>query len=63
MTRAIDVIFSIAYAPLAFNQGVHNNPALGAVNASSTLLLDTEESQFLVHAEAIYFLAPLYIKH
>jgi uncharacterized RDD family membrane protein YckC len=26
-----EVIFSIAYAPLAFNQGIQENPALGAV--------------------------------
>lgn len=28
---AAEIIFSIAYAPLAFNQGIQNNPGLGAI--------------------------------
>lgn len=28
---AAEIIFSIAYAPLAFNQGMSNNPGLGAI--------------------------------
>jgi len=28
---AAEIIFSIAYAPLAFNEGIQQNPALGAV--------------------------------
>jgi uncharacterized RDD family membrane protein YckC len=31
VTIAVEVIFAIAYAPLAFNQGVQDNPGLGAV--------------------------------
>lgn len=31
ITIVFEVIFAIAYAPLAFNQGVQNNPALSAV--------------------------------
>jgi uncharacterized RDD family membrane protein YckC len=31
VTIAIEIIFSVAYAPLAFNQGIQQNPALGAV--------------------------------
>jgi uncharacterized RDD family membrane protein YckC len=31
VTIAIEIIFAIAYAPLAFNQGVQGNPGLGAV--------------------------------
>ncbi|HKI09539.1 MAG TPA: hypothetical protein VKA09_14185, partial [Nitrososphaeraceae archaeon] len=30
VTIAIEIIFAIAYAPLAFNQGMQGNPALGA---------------------------------
>lgn len=29
---AIEIIFAIAYSPLAFSQGIQNNPALGSVN-------------------------------
>lgn len=31
VTVAIEIIFAIVYAPLAFNQGVQDNPALGAI--------------------------------
>jgi uncharacterized RDD family membrane protein YckC len=31
VTVAIEIIFAIVYAPLAFNQGVQDNPGLGAV--------------------------------
>jgi uncharacterized RDD family membrane protein YckC len=31
VTVATEIIFAILYAPLAFNQGVQDNPALGAV--------------------------------
>jgi uncharacterized RDD family membrane protein YckC len=36
---AIEIIFAIAYAPLAFNQGVQNNPGLGAVRFAIQSLL------------------------
>lgn len=31
VTTAAEVVFSLAYAPLAFNQGLQDNPTLGAV--------------------------------
>ena len=31
VTIAVEVIFAIVYAPLAFNQGVQDNPGLGAI--------------------------------
>lgn len=31
VTVAAEVVFALAYAPLAFNQGMQDNPALGAV--------------------------------
>jgi uncharacterized RDD family membrane protein YckC len=31
VTTAVEIIFSIAYAPLAFNQGITQNPALNAI--------------------------------
>jgi uncharacterized RDD family membrane protein YckC len=36
---AIEIIFAIAYAPLAFNQGIQDNPALGAVKFAVQSLL------------------------
>jgi uncharacterized RDD family membrane protein YckC len=36
---AIEIIFAIAYAPLAFNQGVQGNPGLGAVRFAVQSLL------------------------
>jgi uncharacterized RDD family membrane protein YckC len=36
---AIEIIFAIAYAPLAFNQGVQGNPGLGAVRFAAESLL------------------------
>ena len=36
---AIEIIFAIAYAPLAFNQGIQDNPALGAVKYAVQSLL------------------------
>jgi uncharacterized RDD family membrane protein YckC len=36
---AIEIIFAIAYAPLAFNQGFQQNPALGAVKYAIQSLL------------------------
>ena len=36
---AIEIIFAIAYAPLAFNQGVQGNPWLGAVRFAVQSLL------------------------
>ncbi len=36
---AIEIIFAIAYAPLAFNQGVQNNPGLGAARFALESLL------------------------
>ena len=36
---AIEIIFAIAYAPLAFNQGVQGNPGLGAVRFAVESLL------------------------
>ena len=39
LTVAIEIIFAIAYAPLAFNQGIQNNPALGAVKYAVQSLL------------------------
>jgi uncharacterized RDD family membrane protein YckC len=36
---AIEIIFAIVYAPLAFSQGVQNNPALGAVKFAVQSLL------------------------
>lgn len=31
VTTAAEVVFALAYAPLAFNSGIQDNPALGAV--------------------------------
>jgi uncharacterized RDD family membrane protein YckC len=39
VTVAIEVIFAIAYAPLAFNQGMQGNPGLGAVRFAVESLL------------------------
>ena len=39
LTVAIEIIFAIAYAPLAFSQGIQNNPALGAVKYAVQSLL------------------------
>jgi uncharacterized RDD family membrane protein YckC len=39
VTIAIEIIFAIAYAPLAFNQGLQGNPALGAVKYAVQSLL------------------------
>lgn len=39
VTVAVEVIFAIAYAPLAFAQGVQDNPALGAVRYAVQSLL------------------------
>jgi uncharacterized RDD family membrane protein YckC len=39
VTVAIEIIFAIAYAPLAFNQGVQGNPVLGAVKYAVQSLL------------------------
>src|ERR671918_1201960 len=39
VTVAIEIIFAIAYAPLAFNQGVQGNPGLGAVRFAVQSLL------------------------
>jgi uncharacterized RDD family membrane protein YckC len=39
VTIAIEIIFAIAYAPLALNQGVQSNPGLGAVRFSVQSLL------------------------
>jgi uncharacterized RDD family membrane protein YckC len=39
VTIAIEIIFAIAYAPLALNQGVQNNPGLGAVRFALESLL------------------------
>jgi uncharacterized RDD family membrane protein YckC len=39
VTIAIEIIFAIAYAPLAFNQGVQDNPGLGAVRFAVQSLL------------------------
>ena len=36
---AIEIVFAIAYAPLAFNQGVQGNPGLGAVRFAVQSLL------------------------
>ena len=36
---AIEIIFAIAYAPLALNQGVQGNPSLGAVRFAVQSLL------------------------
>jgi len=36
---AIEIIFAIGYAPLAFNQGVQGNPGLGAVRFAVQSLL------------------------
>ena len=36
---AIEIIFAIAYAPLAFNQGIQDNPGLGAVRYAVQSLL------------------------
>ena len=36
---AIEIIFSIAYSPLAFSQGIQNNPALGGVKYAVQSLL------------------------
>ena len=36
---AIEIIFAIVYAPLAFSQGVQNNPALGGVKFAVQSLL------------------------
>jgi uncharacterized RDD family membrane protein YckC len=39
VTIAVEVIFAIAYAPLALNQGVQGNPGLGAVRFAVQSLL------------------------
>jgi uncharacterized RDD family membrane protein YckC len=39
VTIAIEIIFSIAYAPLAFSQGVQGNPTLGPVKYAVQSLL------------------------
>jgi uncharacterized RDD family membrane protein YckC len=39
VTIAIEIIFAVAYAPLAFNQGVQGNPGLGAVRFAVQSLL------------------------
>jgi uncharacterized RDD family membrane protein YckC len=39
VTVAIEILFAIAYAPLAFNQGIQDNPALGAVKYAVQSLL------------------------
>jgi uncharacterized RDD family membrane protein YckC len=39
VTVAIEIIFAIVYAPLAFNQGVQGNPGLGAVRFAVQSLL------------------------
>jgi uncharacterized RDD family membrane protein YckC len=39
VTIAIEIIFAIAYAPLAFNQGVQGNPGLGALRFAVESLL------------------------
>jgi uncharacterized RDD family membrane protein YckC len=39
VTIAIEIIFAIAYAPLAFNQSVQGNPGLGAVRFAVESLL------------------------
>jgi uncharacterized RDD family membrane protein YckC len=39
VTVAIEILFAIAYAPLAFNQGVQGNPGLGAVKYAVQSLL------------------------
>ena len=39
VTIAIEIIFAIAYAPLAFNQGMQGNPGLGAVRFALQSLL------------------------
>jgi uncharacterized RDD family membrane protein YckC len=39
VTIAIEIIFAIAYAPLAFNQGMQGNPGLGAVRFAVQSLL------------------------
>jgi uncharacterized RDD family membrane protein YckC len=36
---AIEIIFAIAYAPLAFNQGIQGNPGLGAARFAVESLL------------------------
>ena len=36
---ATEIIFAIAYAPLAFNQGIQDNPALGAAKYAVQSLL------------------------
>ena len=36
---AAEIIFSIAYAPLAFNQGMQQNPALGAIKYTGQSLM------------------------
>lgn len=36
---AIEIIFAIAYVPLAFNQGIQGNPGLGAVRFAVESLL------------------------
>ena len=39
VTIAIEIIFAIAYAPLAFGQGLQDNPALGGVKYAVQSLL------------------------
>lgn len=39
VTIAIEIIFAIAYAPLALNQGMQGNPGLGAVRFAVQSLL------------------------
>lgn len=39
VTTAAEVLFALAYAPLAFNQGIQDNPALGAVRYAAQSLM------------------------
>ena len=39
VTVAIEIIFAVAYAPLAFNEGIQGNPGLGAVKYAVQSLL------------------------
>ena len=39
VTVAIEIIFAIAYSPLAFNQGIQGNPGLGALKYAVQSLL------------------------
>jgi hypothetical protein len=44
MRIVVEIIFAMAYTPLAFNQGMQDNPMLGDVIASSEVSLDIEKS-------------------